>query len=117
MRSSQLLKGVLELAVLLALERRTSYGLELVERLRAAGLRDVADPSVYGVLRRLEKDGALVARLVPSSSGPARKYYELSDDGRQVLAEAQREWSQMADAVSALSGGTAQTEGTEGESP
>ncbi|MER7912172.1 PadR family transcriptional regulator [Streptomyces sp. NPDC096068] len=114
MRSSQLLKGALELAVLLALDRRESYGLELVERLRDAGLRDVADPSVYGVLRRLEKDGMLTSSLVPSTAGPARKYYELSGAGREALAEANGEWARLAGAIERLADRGDRADRTEG---
>ena len=105
MRSSQLLKGVLELAVLAALETRRSYGLELVDRLREAGLVALADASVYGVLHRLERDGLLEAVLEPSTSGPARKYYELTARGREVLSGYWREWRDLTAALDGLLAG------------
>ena len=105
MRSSQLLKGVLELAVLAALADRRSYGLELVDRLREAGLAALADASVYGVLHRLERDGLLEAVLEPSTSGPARKYYELTARGREVLSGYWREWRDLTAALDGLLAG------------
>ncbi|KHD75842.1 PadR family transcriptional regulator [Actinoplanes utahensis] len=102
MRSSQLLKGVLDIAVMAALSRRELYGLELLERLRAEGLTPLGDPSVYGVLRRLEQDGLVTARLEPSASGPARKYYSITPKGRADLDAADAEWSRLARVVNRL---------------
>ncbi|WP_262379823.1 PadR family transcriptional regulator [Nonomuraea sp. PA05] len=65
MDSSQLLKGVLDLAVLAVLNDRDGYGYDVVRRLREAGLQEVGDASVYGTLRRLFKAGALTS-YVPS---------------------------------------------------
>ena len=53
MDTTQLLKGVLDLAVLAVVSERDGYGYDVVRRLRAAGLDDVGDASVYGTLRRL----------------------------------------------------------------
>jgi PadR family transcriptional regulator PadR len=101
-RSSQLLKGVLDIAVMAALSRRELYGLELLERLRGEGLTPLGDPSVYGVLRRLEQDGLVTARLEPSASGPARKYYSITPKGRADLDAADAEWSRLAHVVNRL---------------
>jgi PadR family transcriptional regulator PadR len=102
MKSSQLLKGVLETAVLATVSRREVYGLELLELLRAAGITPLGDPSVYGVLRRLEQDGLVTARLVPSAQGPARKYFAITEQGKVDLAGAVAEWSRLARAVDQL---------------
>ena len=53
METSQLLKGVLDLAVLAVLRRGDGYGYDVLRRLRRVGLEDVGDASVYGTLRRL----------------------------------------------------------------
>ncbi|GIE78623.1 PadR family transcriptional regulator [Actinoplanes philippinensis] len=102
MRSSQLLKGVLDIAVMAALSRRELYGLELLERLRSEGLTPLGDPSVYGVLRRLEQDGLVTARLEPSAGGAARKYYSITPKGRADLDDADAEWSRLARVVNRL---------------
>ena len=72
MDTSQLLKGVLDVAVLAALRESDGYGYDVVRRLRAAGLSDVGDASVYGTLRRLYNAGALTTYVVPSDEGPHR---------------------------------------------
>src|SRR6185503_13513875 len=71
---AQLLKGVLELAVLAVIARGETYGYEILSTLESAGFDGVGDASVYGTLRRLEQAGHLESRLVASDSGPARKY-------------------------------------------
>src|SRR4051794_6211328 len=59
MDTTQLLKGVLDLAVLAVVSEEDGYGYEVLRRLRAAGLTEVGDASVYGTLRRLYAAGAL----------------------------------------------------------
>jgi len=96
---SQLLKGVLSLALLRLLAERESYGYELVTRLHEIGLADVQDGSVYPALGRLERDGAISSRLVASSFGPARKYYRLSRDGYAELARTEHAWNNLVRAL------------------
>jgi len=89
------MRGALELAVLEVLSQETTYGFELLAKLRSSGFADVADPSVYGVLRRLETSGKLTSELIPSPNGAARRYYRLTDNGRAALARATVEWDAL----------------------
>ena len=100
--TTQLLKGVLDLAVLAVLAGRDSYGYEVLRRLRESGLPGVGDASVYGTLRRLHQAGALVSYAVASDEGPHRKYYRVSDSGQRLLAESARAWSSVTRALEAL---------------
>jgi PadR family transcriptional regulator PadR len=102
--TSQLLKGVLDLAVLAVLDRGDGYGYEVVRGLRAAGLEDVGDASVYGTLRRLYNAGLLTSYVVPSDEGPHRKYYSLNGSGRQRLAETATTWRAFAAIMEGLVG-------------
>ena len=85
METAQLLRGVLDLAVLAVVACEDGYGYDVVRRLRAAGLRDVGDASVYGTLRRLYGAGALTSYVVASGEGPHRKYYGITPAGRSEL--------------------------------
>ena len=85
MDTSQMLKGVIDVAVLAVVADEDGYGYDVVRRLRARGLADVADASVYGTLRRLYAAGALTSYVVPSEEGPHRRYYGVSDLGRELL--------------------------------
>ncbi|GAA0953395.1 PadR family transcriptional regulator [Actinocorallia libanotica] len=102
MDTTQLLKGVLDLAVLAVLDREDSYGYDVVRRLRETGLEDVGDASVYGTLRRLFKAGALNSYVVPSEEGPHRKYYGLNATGRTVLADSRKTWTSFAQTMDTL---------------
>ena len=102
MDSTQLLKGVLDLAVLAVVDAEDGYGYDVVRRLRAAGLDDVGDASVYGTLRRLYAAGALTSYVVPSESGPHRKYYGITPAGRTELKRQGDDWRLFSEAVGRL---------------
>ena len=102
MDSSQLLKGVLDLAVLAVLDDEDGYGYDVVRRLRAGGLAEVGDASVYGTLRRLFQAGSLTSYVVPSDEGPNRKYYGLTDAGRHQLKASGETWREFAAALDQL---------------
>jgi PadR family transcriptional regulator PadR len=102
MDTSQLLKGVLDLAVLAVLRKDDGYGYDVVRRLRAGGLNDVGDASVYGTLRRLYNAGMLTSYVVPSEEGPHRKYYSINETGRVRLAESREMWRSFASTLNGL---------------
>jgi PadR family transcriptional regulator PadR len=99
---TQILKGVLDLAVLAVVAERDSYGYDVVRRLRESGLTEVGDASVYGTLRRLHHAGALTTYAVASDEGPHRKYYRLNRQGRALLADSARTWFRVTRAVTTL---------------
>ncbi len=96
MDSTQLLKGVLDTAVLAVLDRGSTYGYDLVRQLRTVGLEEVGDASVYGTLRRLFGGGYLTSEIVPSEEGPARKYYGLNRAGSDLLDRSKKTWRDFA---------------------
>ena len=102
MDPTQLLKGVLDLAVLSVVAERDGYGYDVVRRLREAGLDDVGDASVYGTLRRLFAAGALTSYVVPSESGPHRKYYGVNDHGLALMADMTKTWAGFAETLQTL---------------
>jgi PadR family transcriptional regulator PadR len=103
--TTQLLKGVLDLAVLAVLRDADGYGYDIVRRLRAAGLDEVGDASVYGTLRRLYNAGCLTTYLVASDEGPHRKYYALNKTGTAQLARSGKVWAGFAAAMNSLVNG------------
>jgi PadR family transcriptional regulator PadR len=102
MDRSQLLRGALDAAVLAVVAEQDGYGYDILRRLRAAGLSDVGDASVYGTLRRLYRSGALTSYVMPSDEGPHRRYYGITDRGRAQLAEARVVWADFSRALSDL---------------
>ena len=87
--------------LLLALDRvGRSYGYELFETVQAQGLiTDLA--GVYRALRSMQRHGLVTSVWEPSASGPDRRVYALSDEGRRAVAEAGRELLGVRDALSA----------------
>jgi PadR family transcriptional regulator PadR len=100
--TTQLLKGVLDTAVLAVLRGGSTYGYDLVRKLREAGFEDVGDASVYGTLRRLFGGGYLTSEIVPSDEGPHRKYYGLNKNGRDQLEAATKTWAHFSGAMTDL---------------
>ncbi|WP_181310559.1 PadR family transcriptional regulator [Nocardioides campestrisoli] len=111
MDTTQLLKGVLDLAVLAVVHDEDGYGYDVVRRLRAGGLEDVGDASVYGTLRRLYAAGALTSYVVPSDEGPHRKYYGITPAGRDQLARERTDWRTFATTLGRILDGSAPAHG------
>ena len=102
MDTTQLLKGVLDAAVLAVVQHDAGYGYDIVRRLRDAGLGEVGDASVYGTLRRLYSAGALSSYVVPSDGGPHRKYYAINPQGRELLDAQRASWTHFSSAMTTL---------------
>lgn len=102
MDRSQLLKGALDAAALVVVAEEDGYGYDVLRRLRAAGLTEVGDASVYGTLRRLYRSGALTSYVMPSDEGPHRRYYGITKRGRAQLAEARAVWAEFSNALTTL---------------
>ena len=93
----QLRKGVLEMCVLALLARRAGYAYDIASRL--ADDIGMGEGTIYPLMRRLQNDGLVTTYLEESSSGPPRKYYQLTRAGRASLAEQKTEWNAFADSV------------------
>lgn len=102
MDQTQLLKGVLELAVLAVIAQGETYGYAILSKLEGAGFDGVGDASVYGTLRRLEQAGHLGSRLEASDSGPARKYYAVTSSGAEQLRAGTDAWTRISGALERL---------------
>jgi len=102
MDRSQLLRGALDAAALAVVAERDGYGYDVLRRLRAAGLSDVGDASVYGTLRRLYRAGALTSYVEPSDEGPHRRYYGITERGQAELAESREVWTDFSGTLTSL---------------
>ena len=90
------LNGGLVGLVLLAVLNQSAedlYGYEIAKRLASAneGVSIFKEGTIYPVLRALSAANLLTSRIVPSYSGPPRRYYRITDQGREMLAQ----WSAM----------------------
>ncbi len=106
------LNGGLVGLVLLAILDQSSedlYGYEIAKRLASAneGVSIFKEGTIYPVLRTLSATGLLTSRIVPSYSGPPRRYYRITDEGRAVLQQWSGIWRQTRDFVDRFIEGTA----------
>jgi PadR family transcriptional regulator PadR len=98
-RSSQLLRGVLDVCILALIAERPLYGYEIARQLEARGLELVSEGSIYPLLSRLQRSGHIEGYLVPSNEGPPRKYYRVTPLGRRALRSGVTEWDSFARGV------------------
>jgi len=102
----ELRRGSLELIVLHLLAAGEAYGYEIVSKLTAetAGALEVTDGTLYPVLYRLERAGFVTVRWETPERGVPRKYYQLTDSGREELVRLTREWTTFASTMAKLLG-------------
>ena len=93
-------KGVLELCVLSLLEKKDWYGYEISEYLSQK--IDIADGTVYPILRKLKSDGLVTTYLSEESGGPPRKYYSLSESGKAAYASDRNDYLTFATMVASI---------------
>lgn len=102
-----LLRGNLELIVLTILERQPLYGFAIIQeaRDRTGGYLDFKEGSLYPALHRMEQDGLLAAQYGEAGrNGKPRKYYAITDKGRQALTAKRQEFNTFTQAVTRLAG-------------
>ena len=100
----ELKRGSLELIVLHLLAPGEAYGYEIVSKLteRTNGALEVTDGTLYPVLYRLERAGYVTVRWETPERGVPRKYYRLTDAGREELQHLEHEWTTFAKAMERL---------------
>ena len=93
-------KGVLELCVLSMLRGQDRYGYEISEYLSKR--IDIADGTVYPILRKLKSDGLVTTFLSEESGGPPRKYYSLTELGQSTYDADRAEYLEFAKTVESM---------------
>ena len=101
-RRGQWLRGVLDLCVLAVLREGESYGYQLAQALDAAGVGPIQGGTLYPVLLRLQRTGLVAAQWREGASGPARKYYRLTENGRTALSQGGSAWLAFVAPVNAI---------------
>lgn len=95
---SQMRKGILEYCVLLILSRERAYPSDIINRLSNASLI-VVEGTLYTLLNRLRKEGKLNYEWEESPKGPPRKYYFITEQGKDALNEMSKAWDEIVDNV------------------
>ena len=99
---SQLRKGTLGGCILKTLSKEPMYAYGAIEYLRKKGFTDLTEGTIYPLLLRLEKQGLIRSELRESAVGPKRKYYLITEAGRQYLDEFEREYCALEKIVKSI---------------
>ncbi|MEM7312035.1 MAG: PadR family transcriptional regulator [Planctomycetota bacterium] len=100
---SQLRKGLVELTLLAALrDQGEAYGYQLLQVLADVEGMTFSESTIYPVLARMAQNGLVKSRMVPSESGPKRRYYLLSPKGLTRLDELAAEWQSVSRSINRL---------------
>ncbi len=91
---SQSRKGMLEFCILLLADKEAVYVLDILEKLKTSGLK-VAEGTLYPLLNRLKKQGWLTYEWQESKSGPPRKYYRITENGKTALEALHKNWLEL----------------------
>lgn len=98
---TQMRKGILDYCILAILKDGEGYSTDIIQQLKDAKMI-VVEGTVYPLLTRLKNAGALQYKWEESTSGPPRKYYALTEDGRASLKELDDTWNDLKTAVNKL---------------
>ncbi len=94
--SNQMMKGLLDGAILGLIAQGETYGYEILEKLKANQFPEISDGSIYPVLLRLSKKGYVHTTTRKSDNGgPKRKYYTISESGKQELEQFKAKWRDL----------------------
>ena len=98
---AQMRKGVLEFCILSILSKGDAYASDIINELKKSQLI-VVEGTLYPLLTRQKNAGLLSYRWEESQQGPPRKYYALTDKGKEVLSELTESWNELVEAVNSI---------------
>jgi len=98
---SQMKKGVLEFCILSIIRQGEAYPSDITEKMKAANFQ-IFEGTLYPLLTRLKNAGLLSYRWVESSSGPPRKYFQLTEEGLNFYKELETTWNDLVNAVNTV---------------
>jgi PadR family transcriptional regulator len=111
---TELRRGVVAYCVLAVVNRRESYAYEIVRVLSESGSLVTSEGTIYPLLARLRRNSLVTTVWRESAMGPPRRYYRITDAGRQALAEFASDWGRFTASVDALLVGQPESETTHG---
>ena len=102
---TQMRRGVLEYSILLILASGDEYASSIIQKLKEVDII-VAEGTIYPLLIRLKKLGLLTYRWEESPQGPPRKYYMITDYGREQLAGLDAAWDELSRGIESIRNGS-----------
>jgi len=100
-KGAQMRKGVLELCILSILSHNEMYSSDLLAALKEAQLL-VVEGTIYPLLSRLKNEGLLKYRWEESPTGPPRKYFSLTEEGKSTQETLKSTWQQLSESVNRI---------------
>ena len=98
---AQMRKGILEYCILSVLSRNSCYASDIIRELKEARVI-VVEGTLYPLLTRQKNAGLLSYRWEESQQGPPRKYYELTPEGKEYLADLDKSWDELVESVNLI---------------
>ena len=96
---TQLRKGLLDIVVLNLLSHGPSHGYEMVQKMKRIEGLQIREGNIYPVLARLETDGLVTSYAQPSTDGPPRKYFQLTQAGQIALDDMNKHWDLLLESI------------------
>ena len=88
----QIKRGLLDLCALAAIKDKDSYGYLMIKEMKP--YIDISESTLYPILRRLEESGQ-ISVYSEEHNGRLRKYYHVTDQGKERLKDFDREWNEI----------------------
>jgi PadR family transcriptional regulator PadR len=98
---AQMRKGILEYCILSVLSKNSCYASDIIKELKEAKVI-VVEGTLYPLLTRQKNGGLLSYRWEESQQGPPRKYYELTSEGKEYLADLNESWDELVESVNLI---------------
>lgn len=99
---TQMRKGLLDACILSIIQSQPVYGYELSRKLNEHQFTDVSEGTIYPILLRLLKKDFIYSEFKHSEKGPKRKYYYITDKGREELEIVRKKWLEIKDPITKL---------------
>lgn len=92
---TQMMKGILDGCLLAIINDNEVYGYELAEKMENYGFNTLSEGTIYPILIRMQKEALVSSTYKKSTAGPKRKYYSLTEKGKNELAHFLKRWDYL----------------------
>lgn len=99
---SQMLKGLLEGAILKIIQQEETYAYEISKKLNSYGFGEISEGTIYPIILRLQSNKYIKGQQKHSPQGPKRKYYTLTNEGVEQLVQFKQNWESLSKALNKL---------------
>jgi PadR family transcriptional regulator PadR len=94
-------KGMIEFCAMLIIDKGKVYTSDILKQLKSANLL-VVEGTLYPLLSRLKSESLVDYAWEESKSGPPRKYYTLTEAGKEMLSQSKEAWKELTNSITIL---------------